>query len=235
MLVKIPRGTVGPQINKESMFMSKVREMRESIDKKLDQWEARATAFEEQLQQTKEQALTKLEARKKTLNEAAEKFKAEIGKVKGIAEEKKKDLQAKFDDLQVQLALGKAEAKEALEAQRKKIQPLIVSLEDTVDRLLDAASHAIDEPLEKTWEKFIAEATAYEAEAEALEAQLAMKKAEAKAHFEQKKTELLAQIKGFKAQLLEKRDMAKDKAATFEKQLSDGMAQIKQAFKTLFD
>ncbi len=215
--------------------MSKVREMRESIDKKLDQWEARATAFEKQLQQTKEQALTKLEARKKTFNEAAEKFKAEIGKVKGIAEEKKQESQAKFDELQVQLALGKAEAKEAIEAQRKKIQPLIASLEDIVDRLLDAAGHAIDEPLEKAWEKFIAEATAYEAEAEALEAQLAMKKAEAKAHFEQKKTELLAQIKGFKAQLSEKRDMAKDKAATFEKQLSDGMAQIKRAFKTLCD
>jgi DNA repair exonuclease SbcCD ATPase subunit len=215
--------------------MSKVREIRESIDKKLDHWEAWATAFEEQLQQTKEQALTKLEARKKTLNEAAEKFKAEIGRMKGIAEEKKQELQAKFDDLQVQLALGKAEAKEAFETQRKKIQPLIASLEDTVDRLLDAASHAIDEPLEKAAEKFIAAATAYEAEAEALGAQLAMKKAEAKAHFEQKKTELLAQIKGFKAQLLEKRGMAKDKAATFEKQLSDGMAQIKQAFKTLFE
>ncbi len=215
--------------------MSKVREMRESIDKKLDQWEARATAFEEHLQQTKEQALTKLEARKNTLNEAAEKFKAEIGKVKGIAEEQNQELQAKFDELHVQLALGKAEAKEAFETQRKKIQLLIASLEDEVDRLLDASVHAMDEPLEKAWEKFIAEATAYEAEAEALAAQLARKKAEAKAQFEQKKTELHAQIKEFKAQLLEKKGLAKDKATTFEKQLSEGMAQIKQAFKTLFD
>jgi DNA repair exonuclease SbcCD ATPase subunit len=222
-------------MGKGGHVMSKVREIREPIDKKLDHWEASATAFEEQLQRTKEQALAKLEARKKTLNEALEKFKSEVGKAKGIAEEKKKELQAKFGDLQVQLALGKAEAKDAFKAQREKTQHLIASLEAAVDRHLDAAGHAIDERLEKAADKFITEAIAYEAEAEALEAQFAMKKVEAKAQFEQKKSELLAQIKEFKAQLREKRDMAKDKAATFEKQLSAGISQIKQAFKTLSD
>jgi hypothetical protein len=219
--------------------MPKIREIRESIDKKLDHWEASATAFEAQLQQTKEQALAKLEVRKKRLNEAVEKFKLEVATTKGISEEKKKEIQAQFDDLQVQLALGQAEAGEAFGAQRKKIQRSIDSLEATLDRHLDLwtlpAKPPTDKSIEKAADRFIAAAIEYEAEADALEAQLLMKKADAKAQFEKKRSDLLAQINEFKTQVQGKRDMAKDKAATFEKELSAGISQIKQAFKTLFD
>lgn len=211
--------------------MSKIKEIRESIDKKLHHWDASATAIETQLQQTKEQALASLEARKKTLKEALEKFKSEVAKAKGIAEEKKKEMLAQCDDLQVQLALGKAEARDAFEAQRKKIQHSISTLEATVDRHLDAA----DKSLEQAADKLIAADIEYEAEADALEAKFMMKKAEAKAQFEKKKSDLLAQIKEFKTKVQGKRGMAREKAATFEKELSAGISQIKHAFKTLSD
>ena len=213
--------------------MPKVKEIRESIDKKLDHWRASAAAFEAQLQQTEEQALAKLEVYKKKLNEALEKFKSEVAKAKGITEEKKKELQAQFDDLQVQLALGKAEARDAFEAQRKKIQHSIATLEATLDRHLDAAGKALDDSLHKAVDKYIAAQIEYEAAAEALEARFFMKKVEAKAQFEKKKSDLLEQINKFKTQLQGKTDMAKDKAAAFEKELSAGMSQIKQAFKKL--
>ncbi|MGO9117504.1 MAG: hypothetical protein ACLQPD_07825 [Desulfomonilaceae bacterium] len=215
--------------------MPKVKEIRESIDKKLDHWGASAAAFEAQLQQTEEQALAKLEVYKKKLNEALEKFKSEVAKAKGITEEKKKELQAQFDDLQVQLALGKAEARDAFEAQRKKIQHSIATLEATLDRHLDAAGKALDDSLHKAVDKYIAAQIEYEAAAEALEARFFMKKVEAKAQFEKKKSDLLEQINKFKTQLQGKRDMAKDKAAAFEKELSAGMSQIKQAFRKLYD
>ncbi len=136
--------------------MSKVREIRESIDKKLDHLEASATAYEAQLQQTEEQARAKLEALKKNLSEALEKFKSEVAKAKGITEEKKKEMQAQFDDLQVQLTLGKAEARDVFEAQRKKIQSSIATLEATVDRHLDAAGNVLDDSLDKAADKYIA-------------------------------------------------------------------------------
>ncbi len=215
--------------------MSKVRAIRESIDKKLDHWEATATALEEQLQQTEQQAQAKLEVRKKKLDETLEKFKSEVAKAKGIAEEKKKEMQTQFDDLQVQLALGKAEAGDAFEAQSKKIRHSIATLEATVDRHLDAAGNALDDSFDRAADKFVAAAIEYEAAADALEARLFMKKVEAKAEFENKKKDFLAQISKFKTQLQGKRDMAKDKAATFEKELSAGMSQIKQAFKKLAD
>lgn len=215
--------------------MSTVRAIRESIDKKLDHWEATATALEEQLQQTEQQAQAKLQVRKKKLDEALEKFKSEVAKANGIAEEKKKEMQTQFDDLRVQLALGQAEARDAFGAQRKKIQHSIATLEATVDRHLDAAGHAIEESFERAADKFIAAAIEYEAASDALEARLFMKKVKAKAEFENKKKDFLEQISKFKTQLQGKRDMAKDKAATFEEELSAGMSQVKQAFKKLFD
>ena len=215
--------------------MSKVKAIRESIDKKLDHWESSATALEEQLQQTENQAHAKLEVRKENLNEALEKLKSAVAKAKGIAEDKKKEIQTQLDDLQVQLALGKAEAKDVFEAQRKKIQHSIAILEATMDRHLDAAGHALSDSVDKALDKYVAAQIEYEAAEEALEARMFMKKVEAKAQFEEKKKDLLAQIGKFKTQLQGKRNMAKDKAATFEKELSAGMSQIKQAFKKLAD
>ena len=114
--------------------MSKLREIREAIDTKFGQGEAGATAAEVQLQQTKEQALEELEARKKRLNETLEAFKSEVSKAKGIADDKKTEIQARFENLQVHLALGKAEARDAFEARKKKIQRSIATLETTIDR-----------------------------------------------------------------------------------------------------
>jgi len=215
--------------------MSKIREIREAIDTKLDKWEAGATAVEAQLQQTKEQALEELEARKKRLNTTLEAFKSEVAKAKGIADEKKTEIQARFEDVQVQLALGKAEARDAFEAQKEKIQHSITTLETTLDRELDAAGQSIDESLRTAANTFIAAAIGLEAEMEALEVQFEVKKAGAMAQFEHVKRELVAQIKQYKDRLQETKQMAKDKAATFENELSDGMSQIKRAFKKLFD
>ncbi len=69
---------------------------------------------------------------------------------------------------------------------------------------------------------------------EAFEVQFEVKKAGARAQFEHKKGQLVAQINEYKRQLEEKKQMGRDKAATFENELSNGMAQIKQAFKKLF-
>jgi hypothetical protein len=217
--------------------MPKIREIRESIEKKLDHWEANATAFEAQLQQTREQALAGLETRKKTLSDALERFKAELAELKGIAEEKKEEMQTHFGELQVQLALGKAETRDAFEAQRKKIRHSIATLEAITDRHLDDAGQTINESLEKAADKLIAADIEFEAVADAVEAQFLMEKAEAeaKAKFEKKKAELLKQIDEFKTKVKEKRGVAKDKAAVFENELSAGISQIKHAFKTLSD
>lgn len=218
---------------KGEQVMSKVGEIRESIDKKLDHWEATVTALEEQLEQTEQHAQAVFELRRKKLDEALDKFKSEVARAKGITEEKKKDIEAHFEDLQVQLALGKAEARDAVEAQMKKIRHSIATLEATVDRHLDAVGNVLGDSFDSSADKFVAAAIEYEAAMKGLEARLLVKKVEASADFENKKEDFLTQISNFKAQLHTKRQMAKEKAATFEKDLSNGMSQIEQAFKKL--
>ncbi|MGO9312589.1 MAG: hypothetical protein ACLQDI_07620 [Syntrophobacteraceae bacterium] len=173
--------------------MSKVREIRESFDKKLGHWEASSTEFEMQLQNTTEQAPARIEIRKRILNEALEKFKSEVAKAKGISEERKKEMEEYFDDVEVQLALVKADDRDAFKVQRKMIKYSIATLEDTVNRRLSAAGHAADKPLQEASDKFIAAAIEYEAEADALEAQIFMNKAEA-ARFERNNSDLPGQI-----------------------------------------
>lgn len=215
--------------------MSKIREIRESIDTRLDKWEAGATAIEAQLQLSKEQAIEELEVRKKRLNETLEGFKSEIMKAKGLADEKKTEIQARFDDLRVQLALGKAGARDSFEAQREKIQHSITTLEATVDRELDAAGQAIQESLRKAAHEFIVAAIRLEADMEFLAIQFKVKKDSARDRFEHKKRALIEQIKRYKQQLEEKKQMGRDKAAIFERDLSEGISQIKQAFRKLSD
>jgi hypothetical protein len=215
--------------------MSKIREIREAIDTKLDKWEASATAIEAQLQLSEEQAMEELEVRKKRLNETLEGFKSEIVKAKGLADEKKTKIQNRFDELQVQLTLGKAEARDAFEPQEKKIRRSIATLESTIDHELGAAGQSIEASLKKAANKFIVAAIVLEAQMEALDVQFEVKKAGAKAQFEQKKAQLVTQINEYKRQLEEKKQMGKDKAATFENELSNGMSQIKQAFNKLFN
>jgi len=215
--------------------MTNIKETRQAIDTKLDKWEARATAVEAQLQLSKEQAIDQLEVRKKQLNETLTGLKSEIMKAKGLADEKKTEIQATFDDLWVQLALGKAEARDSFEAQREKIQRSIAKLEATVDGQLQASDQAVHESLRKATNEFIIAAIRLEAEMEFLAIQFQVKKDSARDRLEHEKRALIEQIKHYKQQLVEKKQMAQDKAATFESDLSDGMSRIKQAFKNLLD
>lgn len=215
--------------------MSRIKEIREAIDTKFDQWEAGATVAETLLQQTKEQTLRQFEARKKRLNDTLEEFQSELLKAKGITDENIQAIQVRFEHLRVQLALGKAEAKDAFEAQKYRIQHSISALEGTVDRQLEASGQAIHGSLRKAANKFILATIGLEAEMEFLAIQFEVKKDESWARFNQEKKALILQITRYKHQLEEKKQMAKDKAATFESELSDGMSQIKQAFRKLLD
>lgn len=223
---KIRRGLKGENT------MSKIKEIREDIDMKLDQWEAGAMAAQSLLQQTKEQALDQFEVRKKRLSDTLETFRLELARATNGNMQK---LQVRFDDLRVQLARGKAEARDSFEAQKEWIQHSITALEAAVDRQLEASGRAIHESVRKAANEFILAAVKLESEMEFLAIQFEVKKDSSWARFTNEKKALILQINRYKDQLDEKKRMAKDKVASVEGELSDGMSQIKQAFKNLLD
>ena len=207
--------------------MSRIKEIREAIDTKLDKYEAEASAIESQLNLSKDKAIEKLETQKKQFADVLTGFKAKINESKAIAQEEKTKIQNQLENLRVQLALGKAESKAAYESQKKAIEDAIKSFETSIDRELDEAVDAVTS-------KLIGEANALGAQLDAMKVQFERAKAEGQAQFEEQKKELAAKVQAFRQDFREKKQRAVDKGTAFESELSAGLSQVKTAFSNLF-
>ena len=211
--------------------MSRIKELRASFDKQLDALEHQALALEAQLTQTKDQALQRLEQRKQQLRDLLKQVQADVQKSKEMAAQAKSEVQAKLEHLQVQLALGKMDARDTFEEQRTKILKALNEFETIADQKLKGA--AVESG--KVWEDLVGRASTLEAELEALKSRFEIEKAKAQAKLEEKKQELLAKLQVFKDQLKAKRQAVQAKGDTFVLDLREGLDQIKAAFKRLFE
>ena len=83
--------------------MSRTERIRQSADGALDRWQVRAEAIESQLDASKDQAMEKVEASKKSYLNAIDKVKAGVAESKTLADDKKQKLQTQLDEARVQL------------------------------------------------------------------------------------------------------------------------------------
>jgi hypothetical protein len=210
--------------------MSYIKTIRQTINKKMDKWEAEATALEAQLTQTKMESLEQLESGKQKLRNALNDLKSEIEATETIAKDNKTKLQGEFEHLHVQLTLGKAEAHDKFEDQKKKIKDATTAFEARIDQEVGS----MDKSLSTAGEKVVSGIDELNAKLDAMKIQFELEKKEGREKFESKKDALNERIKAFKADLNAKRGMAKDKAATFESEMSAALKQTKEEFFQLF-
>ena len=211
--------------------MSRIKELRASLDKKLDALEHQALALEAQLTQTKDQALQRLEQRKQQLRDVLKQVHAEVQKSKEVAEQSKNEVQAKLEHLQVQLALGKADARDTFEDQRTRVLKALNDFESIADQKLKGAAFESG----RLWEDLVGRASSLDAEFEALRNRFGSEKARQQTALESKKQELLTKLQTFKTQLKDKRQAVQAKGDSFELDLRNGLDQIKKAFQRLFE
>jgi hypothetical protein len=211
--------------------MSRIKELRASLDKKLDAFEHQALALEARLTQTKEQALQRLEQRKQQLRDVLKQVQADLQKSKDVAEQVKTEVQAKLEHLQVQLALGKADARETFEEQRTKILKAMNEFESIADQKLKGAAFESG----RVWEDLVGRMSTLEAEFEALKGRFESEKAKQQVMLESKKQELLTKLVLFKDQLKAKRLVVQAKADVLETDLREGLDQIKAGVRRLFE
>jgi DNA repair exonuclease SbcCD ATPase subunit len=211
--------------------MSRIKELRASFDKKLDALEHQALALEAQLTQTKDQAMQRLEQRKQQLRDLLRQVQADVQKSKEMAEQAKTEVQSRLDHLQVQLALGKADARDTFEEQRTKILEALNEFESVADQKLKGAGFESG----KIWEDLVGRTSSLEAEFEALKGRFEHEKAKQQGVLESKKQELLTELVLFKDQLKAKRGVVQAKADVFETDMRQGLDQIKAGFKRLFE
>jgi hypothetical protein len=210
--------------------MSRITELRASFDKKLDALEHQALALEAQLTKTKDQALQGLEQRKQQLRDLLNQVQTDVQKSKDIAGQAKMEVQAKLDHLQVQLALGKADARDAFEEQRTKILKALNEFESVAEQKLKGATFESG----KVWEDLVGRTSKLEAEFEALKDRFESEKDKQQVTLEWKKEELLTKLVLFKDQLKAKRVVVQSKADVLEADLREGLDQIKAGVRKLF-
>ena len=211
--------------------MSRIKEFRASLDKKLDALEHQALALEAQLTQTKDQAMQRLEQRKQQLQDLLRQVQADVQKSKEMAEQAKTEVQAKLEHLQVQLALGKADARDAFEDQRVKTLKALNEFESVAEQKLKGAAFESG----KVWEDFVDRTSTLEAEYEVLKDRFEHEKVRQQVTLESKKEELLARLVLYKDQLKAKREVVQAKADVFETDMRQGLDQIKAGVKKLFE
>ena len=211
--------------------MSQIKALRASVEKKLDALEHQALALEAQLTQTKDQAIQGLEHRKQQLRDLLNQVEADVQKSKEIAAQAKMEVQAKLEHLQVQLALGKADARDTFEEQRTKILKALNEFESIAEQKLKGASFESG----KVWEDLVGRTSKLDAEFEALKDRFESEKAKKQVMLESTKEELLSKLVLFKDQVKAKRLTVQARADVLEADLREGLDQIKAGVKRLFE
>jgi len=208
-----------------------MKELRASFDKKLDALEHQALALEAQLTHTKEEAIQRLEQGKQQLRDLLSRVQVDVQKSKEIAAQAKTEVQAKLEHLQVQLALGKADARDTFEEQREKILKALNEFESVAEQKLTGASFESG----KVWEDLVGRTSKLEAELEALKERFESENAKQHVTLEWKKEELLTKLVLFKDQIKAKRVAVQAKADVLESDLREGLDHIKAGFRKMLE
>ncbi len=211
--------------------MSPIKDLRASLDKTLDALEHRAVALEAQLTQTKDQAVLRLEERKKQLQDVLTQVQAEVQISKDLAEQAKSEVKAKLDHLRVQLALGRADARDTIEEQRTKILMALNEFEAVADQKLKGAAFESG----KIWEDLVGRANSLEAEFEALKTRFEIEKSKQQSTLAEKKQDVLVKLQAFQRDLKAKRSEAQAKGEAFVHDLRKGLDQVQSAFRKLIE
>ena len=211
--------------------MSRIKEFRASLDKKLDALEHQALALEAQLTQTKDQAMQRLEQRKQQLQDLLSQVRGEVQKSKEMAGQAKTEVQATLEHLQVQLALGKADARDTFEEQMTKILKALNEFESVAEEKLKGAAFESG----RVWEDLVDRRSSLEAEFEAFKGRLESEKDKQHFALESTKQELLTKLVLFRDQLKTKREVVQAKADVFETDMRQGLDQIKAGVRKLFE
>jgi hypothetical protein len=211
--------------------MSRIKEFRASIGKKLDALEHQALALEAHLTQTKDHAMQRLEQRKQQLLDLLNQVQADVQKSKEMAEQAKLEVQAKLEHLQVQLALGKADARDTFEEQRAKTLKALSEFESIAEEKLKGATFESG----KVWEDLVDRTSTLEAEYEVLKDRFVSEKAKQQFTLESTKQELLTKLVLFKDQLKAKRVVVQAKTDVLETDLRQGLDHIKAGVRRLFE
>lgn len=209
--------------------MSRIRQLRAALDQRLDRWDAELDALEAQLSQSGEQARDRLQANQHRLAEAARRVEERLEDVADLATDEGRELRRRLEALQVQLALARAESRDAYAQRRQQIDHAIHEAEAGLGQF---EAH-LEEDLADEVTAFVRAADRLRAELEAGEVQFALLKAEARDRLAAGRDELRGQLRQLRGQLDEARREAGNRLEHAEGSLARGLDQLREGLTTL--
>ena len=209
--------------------MTSVKEVRASIDQTLDRWEAAALALEENVEATLAVVSERLQTQKEKTATASEKLKQALERTQQLPSEVRDKITGDLDHLKVQLALGQAEGRDAVLAQKEKIGQAVQHAESHIDQIEQQVDQEIDEAI-KEWVRAELE---LQQGLELAALRFENEQAERRAQFEAKKEEMLDNVKQFREELEQKRTAALQKGSTFASDMTASFEQVRTAFRNL--
>jgi hypothetical protein len=206
--------------------MSIIKDIRASIDTRLDQLDAQAEALDAQLEGTREEALKRIEQQKENLVAA-------LNRVEDLVEDSASaasgELRAAIDHLRVQLALGKADTSNLLSEQEQKIRHAIHALEDR----LEHAEEGLEDEISKQSATFVRIANKLRAEFESAELQFALLRGEHRDDIQAGKAALRKNLNELRSGLKSAGHEAGERFEQFETEFGAGLTHIRKAFLQL--
>jgi len=177
--------------------------------------------FQLQFSLGKAQAKDLYEETKKNFNSYLHEAKLRIGNAKEIAKEKSIQLKTVMEELQVQLALGKAETKDAFEEQRKKISHALSSLETLIRSNKTSSEY---------YSKLMMETEKFKIKLDILRMQYKLNKLNKREDLNENKIDFSKKLSDIKNRLTKKEQEAEGKWEHFREEISDAYSHLKKAF-----
>lgn len=211
--------------------MSKIHQIRQGLQHQLEQWEAMAESLELQLTLGRAEALQRFEGQRQRLSTQVQALKARLTQINELGEDARIRAQAALEHLEVQLALGRAETRDAYLEQRDRLRQAIHALENRLDEAV--ASGTAGHRLEAELKTFAGHADRLLAELEALEFQFQVNAESARQRLVDAKHALLLKIDAFRKQLAEQQSQAKERVQQTQDELGQAARHLKEAFSSL--
>lgn len=180
-----------------------------------------------------EEAAAFLEKQKAAFKELVQDIRARLEEAE--ESERGQQLKAKLDDLQVQLALGKADTEDALKEQQQKLENAVNDVRANYltwrEKTLDTVESGIDK-LSAEVEKVI---TNLESQLDRLRVQLALGKAEAGDELADTRAELRQKVREIREKIEARADDAEARWDQFNEELNESYTHLKSALRKLWN
>ena len=200
------------------------------MNRYLEDWHKQLEDLEIHVDLGEEEIIEAFEKQKASFRGFLEKSKESVAELKDEGNTAWQSLQTKLDELQVQLALGKAETRDAYEEQKEKLDEALHAAQAEADGIADK----VDERYANIASEFKTKSASFETQLDLFRLHYALGKADAKDKWDEKKGELKETLTELRRKIDEDKERAEEKWDEFSGEMSEAIGHLKTALKGLF-